>query len=91
MYDLSLCSLLTMRLHATTRLDLLKRQQGIVAGIAAIAIEENERTLGYREQYVCASTVVPDSTWQSRCNAQFLESFNNYEASGKFPNAGRQG
>ena len=70
---------------------LVERQQGIVAGIAAIAIEENERTLGYRKQYDCASAVVPGSAWQTQCNAQFLESFNNYEASRTFPKAGRQG
>ncbi len=70
---------------------LVERQQGIVAGMAAIAIEENERTRGYREQYDCVSAVVPGSVWQTQCNAQFLESFNDYEASRTFPNAGRQG
>ena len=68
---------------------LVERQQGVVVGMAAIAIEENERTLGYRERYTCATAVVPGSTWQTQCNAQFLQSFNNYEASKTFPNAGR--
>ncbi len=68
---------------------LVEQQQGIVAGITAIAIEENERTLGYRNQYPCASAVVPGSIWQTQCNAQFLESFNRYDASKTFPNAGR--
>lgn len=68
---------------------LVERQQGIVAGLVAIAIEENERTLGYREQYPCASAVVPGSTWQTQCNAQFLESFHQYEAEKTFPRAGR--
>lgn len=68
---------------------LVERQQGVVAGIAAIAIEENERTLGYRKQYPCASAVVQDSKWQTQCNAQFLESFHHYNASKTFPNAGR--
>ncbi|MFK7997393.1 MAG: phosphoribosyltransferase family protein [Granulosicoccus sp.] len=68
---------------------LVERQEGTVAGIAAIAIEENERTLGYRNQYPCASAVVPGSTWQTQCNAQTLESFDHYDASRTFPNAGR--
>ena len=69
---------------------LVEQQQGIVAGLAAIAIEENERTLGYRKQYPCASAVVPGSIWQTQCNAQFLDSFNSYDASNTFPNAGRR-
>lgn len=68
---------------------LIEQQQGVVAGITAIAIEENERTLGYRNQYPCASAVVPGSSWQTQCNAQFLESFINYEAAKTFPHAGR--
>lgn len=68
---------------------LVERQNGIVAGMAAIAIEENQRTLGYRESYACASAVMPGSKWQTQCNAQFLESFNSYDASNTFPNAGR--
>lgn len=68
---------------------LVERQQGTVAGIAAIAIEENERTLGYRKRYPCASAVVPGSTWQTQCNAQFLDSFKHYNAAKTFPNAGR--
>lgn len=68
---------------------LVERQQGIVTGIAAIAIEENERTLGYRKQYACASAVVPGSTWQRQCNKQYLKSFERYEASKTFPDAGR--
>jgi len=68
---------------------LVERQQGVVAGIAAIAIEENERTRGYRHQYACASAVVPGSNWQTQCNAQFLDSFSRYDPSNTFPKAGR--
>lgn len=68
---------------------LVERQKGVVAGLAAIAIEENERTLGYRESYPCVSAVVPGSALQSQCNAQTLESFKTYQASKTFPNAGR--
>lgn len=68
---------------------LVERQKGVVAGIAAIAIEENERTLGYRKSYPCVSAVMPGSTWQMQCNAQSLESFKTYDAAKTFPNAGR--
>jgi len=68
---------------------LVERQKGVVAGLAAIAIEENERTLGYRKSYPCVSAVVPGSAWQTQCNAQSLESFKTYDASKTFPKAGR--
>ncbi len=68
---------------------LVEQQDGVVAGLAAIAIEENEATNGYRERFPCASAVVPGSKWQTQCNAQFLESFNSYDATRTFPKAGR--
>ena len=68
---------------------LVEAQQGVVAGLVAIAIEENERTIAYREKYSCVSAVMPGSRWQSECNAQFLQSFNVYEPARTFPNAGR--
>ncbi|MCL4144885.1 UNVERIFIED_CONTAM: hypothetical protein GTU68_031692 [Idotea baltica] len=68
---------------------LVEQQKGIVAGMAAIAIEENDRTTGYRNSYPCASAVVPGSKWQTQCNAQFLESFNIYDAVKTYPKAGR--
>ncbi len=68
---------------------LVEQQNGVVAGMAAIAIEENERTLGYRKSYPCASAVMPGSRWQAQCNAQFLKSFNAYDPANTFPNAGR--
>ncbi len=69
---------------------LVEAQNGEVAGIVAIAIEENERTMTYRETYPCASAVVPGSHWQTECNAQHLQSFKHYKASSTFPNAGRR-
>ena len=64
---------------------LVERQGGEVAGIAAIAIEENERTNGYREKYRCVSAVMPGSKWQDECNAQSLSSFDVYRAEMAFP------
>ncbi|MGA0924497.1 MAG: phosphoribosyltransferase family protein, partial [Lutimaribacter sp.] len=54
---------------------LVERQGGVVAGLLAIAIEENERTDHYRQTYPCISAVVPGSRWQAECNAQTLSSF----------------
>ena len=67
---------------------LVERQNGVVAGIAAIAIEENPQTDGYRAKYPCASAVLPGSKWQTECNAQRLSSFDAYQPEMAFP-AGR--
>lgn len=64
---------------------LVERQGGIVAGLLAIAIEENERTNHYRETYPCIAAVVPGSRWQTECNAQMLSSFESYRPELAFP------
>ena len=64
---------------------LVERQQGIVAGLLAIAVEENTRTNGYRDSYPCVSAVVPGSRWQVECNAQTLSSFDTYQPNMAFP------
>ncbi|MEL6683542.1 MAG: phosphoribosyltransferase family protein, partial [Pseudomonadota bacterium] len=64
---------------------LVERQGGVVAGLLAIAIEENERTNGYRKAYPCISAVVPGSRWQAECNAQTLTSFDSYKPEIAFP------
>ena len=64
---------------------LVERQQGIVAGMVAVAIEENERTNGYRATYPCVSAVVPGSRWQVECNSQTLSSFDTYTPESAFP------
>ena len=69
-------------------IQLVTAQKGIVAGLAAIAIEENERTKGFREDYICASAVQPGSLWQAECNGQTLSSFDSYKPEMAFP-AGR--
>ena len=66
-------------------IDLVRRQGGIVAGLAAIAIEENDVTDGYRKEFRCVSAVVQGSPWQSECNAQDLQSFKTYHAEATFP------
>lgn len=64
---------------------LVERQQGVVAGLVAIAIEENERTDSYRATFPCISAVVPGSRWQAECNAQTLSSFETYRPELAFP------
>ena len=64
---------------------LVERQEGVVAGLLAIAIEENTRTAEYRESYTCVSAVAPGSKWQAECNAQNLTSFADYKPETVFP------
>ncbi|MCP5074089.1 MAG: adenine phosphoribosyltransferase [Rhodobacteraceae bacterium] len=64
---------------------LIERQGGVVTGMVAIAIEENEQTNNYRNQYRCVSAVVPGSYWQTECNAQNLSSFAKYRSEAAFP------
>ena len=68
---------------------LIERQSGIVAGIAAICIEENERTLEYRREFKCVAAVMPDSDWQRQCNGQNLDSFEDYRPEMAFPTIAR--
>jgi len=69
---------------------LVERQEGQVAGIVAIAIEDNERTKSYRRKYVCVSAVMPGSSWQAECNAQTLSSFADYQPEMAFPSPNRR-
>ena len=64
---------------------LVERQKGVVAGLVAIAIEENARTNAYRKAYPCVSAVVAGSRWQTECNAQTLSSFDSYQPERAFP------
>lgn len=68
---------------------LVERQEGVVAGMVTIAMEENERTAGYRSAYKVVTAVMPGSRWQAECNAQRLSSFDSYKAERTFPTAGR--
>jgi adenine phosphoribosyltransferase len=64
---------------------LVGAQKGIVAGLVAIAIEENDNTRALRERYPCISAVVPGSSWQAECNSQTLKSFASYKPEMAFP------
>lgn len=64
---------------------LVERQDGVVAGLVAIAIEENEKTAFYRAKYPCVSAVVQGAYWQEECNRQTLKSFDDYKPEIAFP------
>ena len=64
---------------------LVERQGGIVAGIATIAMEDNERTEGYRASYPVITAVQPGTERQEQCNSQTLESFASYKPEMAFP------
>lgn len=69
----------------TAGIDLIERQQGVVAGIATVCIETNERTRQIRDQYKCVSAVDPDSDIQRQCDRQTLDSFAQWSAESVFP------
>ena len=64
---------------------LVERQGGIVAGVATVCIEENERTRDLRERYRCSTSVPADSEWQRQCNEQWLDYFKQFDPTVYFP------
>ncbi len=64
---------------------LVEQQQGTVAGMVAIVMEENERTIAYRDQYHCVTAILPGTDLQRQCNAQTLDSFASYKPEQAFP------
>ena len=64
---------------------LIEQQGGLVEGVIALAIEENDNTKKLRNDYKCFSAVVPGSEWQKQCNEQYLQSFKSYEPNMAFP------
>lgn len=68
-------------------MQLVEQQKGKVAGIVSIVIEECKRTNEYRKKYKCISAIQPGTEWQKQANAQYLESFKNYNPEAAFPNA----
>ena len=64
---------------------LIEQQGGLVRGVIALAIEENDNTKKLRNDYKCFSAVVPGSEWQKQCNEQYLQSFKSYKPNMAFP------
>ncbi len=74
----------------TAGIQLVERQGGIVAGIAAICIEDNDATRQMYKRYKMASCVVPGSEIQVQCNAQTLDSFKTFKPELSFPDIGSE-
>jgi len=64
---------------------LVQQQGGKVAGLVAIAMEDNEKTASYRKKFPCITAVLPDTDLQQQCNRQHLDSFASYDPSMAFP------
>ena len=64
---------------------LVKRQEGIVAGLVAIAMESNDKTDEYRECFPCITAVRPNTELQTQCDRQSLDSFEAYKPEMAFP------
>ena len=64
---------------------LVERQGGVVAGIAAVCIEDNDATRAMYAKYTMSACVVPGSDIQAQCNDQTLASFDNFSPEHCFP------
>ena len=64
---------------------LVEKQGGKVAGLVAIAMEDNEKTASYRKKFPCVTAVLPNTNLQQQCNRQNLDSFSSYKPSMAFP------
>ena len=64
---------------------LVERQGGIVAGIATIAMEDNEHTAKSRASYPVVTAVQPGTDRQDPCNRQTRDSIASYKPEMAFP------
>ena len=64
---------------------LVERQGGVVAGIAAVCIEDNDATRAMYAKYTMSACVVPGSDIQAQCNDQTLASFETFRPEHYFP------
>jgi adenine phosphoribosyltransferase len=68
---------------------LVERQGGLVAGIAAVCIEDTAASKEMRSKYKLSSCVVPGSAIQQQCDRQELDSFKEFRAEDCFPDIGK--
>ena len=64
---------------------LVEKQGGEVVGLVAIAMEDNDKTAGYRLRFPCIMAVEPHTILQKECNQQKLSSFAQYTPEKAFP------
>lgn len=67
-------------------IELVERQNGVVAGLVAIAMEETDRANRLRARFPVVTAIQPGTRWQEECNAQTLSSFARYNPARAFPN-----
>lgn len=75
----------------TSGIQLVERQGGIIAGIAAVCIEDNEVTKDMYSRFKLSSCVVSGSDIQVQCNDQTLDSFDSFKPEDCFPEIGKKG
>ncbi|MEM8553222.1 MAG: phosphoribosyltransferase family protein [Pseudomonadota bacterium] len=66
-------------------IELVHRQQGEVAGLVAIAMEDTPRASTLRKTHRVVTAIQPGTKWQDECNAQTLSSFDTYDPVKAFP------
>jgi len=66
-------------------IELIEGQKGIVAGLACVCMEENERTQKLRQKYKCSTAVLPGTEIQEQCNNKTLKSFDDFKPANVFP------
>ena len=64
---------------------LIERQGGVVAGIAAVCIEENDGDVVYRSRYQCSTAVIPGTAEQDQCNRKTMDHFAGFDPTCCFP------
>jgi len=70
-------------------ISLVERQGGVVAGIAAVCIEDTKASREMRQKYKLSSCVVPGSAIQGQCDRQTLDSFVTFSPEDCFPDIGK--
>ena len=66
-------------------IELVERQGGVVAGIAAVCIEESQGGRALRAQHKCSTAILSGSEWQHQCNQQAMVHFETFDTSSYFP------
>ena len=64
---------------------LVERQGGVVAGIAAVCIEETAGGAALRDRYRCSTAVLPGTAAQDQCNRKTMDHFADFDPARCFP------
>ena len=64
---------------------LVERQGGVIAGVAAVCIEETGGGAAYRGRYRCSTAVIPGTAEQDQCNRKTMDHFAGFDPARCFP------